>query len=301
MPNTHSSPIAVRSADQFCSRSAGLVAALLATAALVGCNSKDYTAVALTSTGNIIEFATNKPTDITNSATVNGLTGSDTLVQIAYLPAATTSTAATQLYGVTSQNEICLVDPLTATVSTCTAAFIGDRLSNVSSSFDPTSSTLRVIANDAAQSGGHFNALIYPSSGTLVPTQQSNTLSYSDGTSGTPQINAIGYNNAIANATSTTLYALDVNNQSLDQIGDSNAGNASSVTSGGVKTIGPTDVSFTANVGFAIAPQDGTAYAVLGNAASLYTIDLGTGLATLVGEVHNADYTLISLAIAPNS
>ncbi len=263
---------------------------------LVGCNKKDYTAYALTSTNSIITFATNKPSDINNKVTVTGLTGSETLLQIAY------STDATSvLYGVTSGNRICTVDPLGGVVSGCVGPFINDTLSNVVMSFDPTTNDLRVIANDTAQSNGHLNALVMPSSGTLEPTQQSDKLSYSDGTNGTPQISAIAYDNPIQGAASTTLYALDVADLGLDRIGDKGATNASSVTSGGVDSLGNTGVTFTSNVGLSIAPQDGTAYAVLGGAASLYTVDLGNGSATLVGTVHDADYTLISLAIAPNS
>jgi len=273
---------------------------LLASVALAGCN-KDYTAFALTSTGNILEFATNKPSDINNQVTVTGLSGSETLVQIAYSPnGPLTSSDTSVLYAITSTNELCQVNPLSGAVSNCFSAFTSDVLSNVAASFDPVSGYLRIIANDSTSSTGRVNILLDATTGQLASGQPiSYDLSYSDGTSGTPQINALAYSNAIEGASSSTLYALDVNDQKLDRIGATNAANTTSVSEGGVDSIGTIGISFTSSVGFAIAPQDGTAYAALGGAASLYTIDLGSGLATLVGAIDTANFTVISLAISP--
>ncbi|MDB5988507.1 MAG: hypothetical protein JWR16_3560 [Nevskia sp.] len=294
MSKINSATLARHSANASRTRWAGVALAAL-TLALAGCNNKDFTAYALTSTGTIVQFATNKPTKITNKATVTGLSGSDSLVQIAFNTAGT-------LYGVTTNNEICTVDPLAGAVSGCTTSFTTDRLSNIAASFDPISGKLRVIANDSASSSGHLNFAIDPTSAAVDTNFSSKNLNYADSTNGAPQIAAISYDNPIAGASTTTLFALDINNQSLDHIGDKNVGaNSTTVAAGGVEGIGATNISFTSNVGLAIAPQDGTAYAVLGNAASLYTIDLGNGGATLVDVVHDGDYTLISLTIAPNS
>lgn len=299
MSNPHSAlALMMRAISQRAPRFAGIV--LLASVALAGCN-KDYTAFALTSTGNIIEFATNKPSDINNQVNVTGLTGSETLVQIAYSPnGPLTSSDTSVLYAVTSSNELCQVDPLGGAVSNCFAAFTSDVLSNVAASFDPVSGYLRIIANDSSSSTGRVNILLDSSTGQLASGQPiSYDLGYSDGTSGTPQINALAYNNAIEGADSSTLYALDVNGQRLDRIGDTNAANTTSVSEGGVYSIGTVGSTFTSSIGFAIAPQDGTAYAALGGASSLYTVDLSSGLATLVGAIDTANFTVISLAISP--
>lgn len=272
-------------------------AALLNIAAIGSCHKK-YDAFALTSTGQIIQFQTNKPDKILNKATVGTSTSGDSLVQIAYRPRNDT------LYCVTSHNEVCTVEPTTGVVSVIGGPFIDHTLSNVAASFDPVSDQLRVTATDPSTSSGRFNVRIDPTSGAIASATSGDNgdhLDYdSSSINGAPQLNAIAYANPVNGASDTTLYALDVNTQSLVRVGDRDNSNPVSVDEGKVHVIGSLSAGFTNNVGFSIAPQDGTAFAVLGGAAQLYTIDLGNGAATLVGAVHNADYTLISLAVAPN-
>jgi len=263
---------------------------LAAAVPLCACQ-KNYTAYALTSTGTIIEFDTATPTSITATETVSGLGSGETLVQIAYRPEDST------LYGITSDNLLCTVDPDTgvATVVSSTA-FSSDTLSSPAIDFDPVLDQLRVISTE-------YNLRV-ASDGSLVESNTKLAFDSGDTYSGkTPQIAAIGYSNPVAAASSTTLYALDVTTQSLLRVGDADV-SSSSADSGDLHTIGSVGVSFTADAGLSIRSGSDTAYAVLqqsGSGAALYTIDLSDGAAAEVGSIGSGDQTLISLALVPGS
>jgi Domain of unknown function (DUF4394) len=94
---------------------------------------------------------------------------------------------------------------------------------------------------------------------------------------GNPAVVGLAYSNNVAGAASTTLYAIDSGTDSLYTLSNPNGGTLTLVGSLGVDT--------SSSVGFDIA-ANGTAYAALtvGGTAGLYTINLGTGTATLVGR-----------------
>jgi len=254
---------------------------LLLAAALPLCAcQKNYTAYALTSTGSIIEFDTGSPTSIIATETVSGLASGETLVQIAYRPEDDT------LYGITSDNLLCTVDPGTGVATLVSStAFSSDTLSSPAIDFDPVLDQLRVITTE-------YNLRV-ASDGTLVESNTKLAFDSDDTYSGdTPQIAAITYANPDSGATSTTLYALDVTTQSLLRVGNA------AVSTGSI------GVSFTADAGLSIRSGSDTAYAALqqsGSGAALYTIDLSDGAAAEVGLIGGGDQTLISLALVPGS
>jgi len=266
---------------------------LLLAAALPLCAcQKNYTAYALTSTGSIIEFDTGSPTSIIATETVSGLASGETLVQIAYRPEDDT------LYGITSDNLLCTVDPGTGVATLVSStAFSSDTLSSPAIDFDPVLDQLRVITTE-------YNLRV-ASDGTLVESNTKLAFDSDDTYSGdTPQIAAITYANPDSGATSTTLYALDVTTQSLLRVGNAAVSTSSSADSGDLHTIGSIGVSFTADAGLSIRSGSDTAYAALqqsGSGAALYTIDLSDGAAAEVGLIGGGDQTLISLALVPGS
>ena len=262
--------------------------ALLAASLLCACQD-NYSAYALTSTGSIISFNTGSPSDITASATVSGLASGETLVQITYHP------ADGKIYGLTSDQLLCIVDPGSGVATlVSSSAFTDDTISSPAIGFDPVQDQLRVITAE-------YNLRV-SAAGALVQSATKVAFDSGDTYSGkTPQLAAIVYGNPAVGAGSTTLYALDVTTQSLLRVGDADAGTASSADSGDLHTIGSVGVSFTANAGLAIQSGNDTAYAVLqqsGSGAALYTIDLGSGAAAEVGSIGDGEQTLISLALA---
>src|SRR5262249_57841761 len=92
--------------------------------------------------------------------------------------------------------------------------------------------------------------------------------------------------NNFAGSTSTTLYNIDSNFDSLVRQG-SPGGTPVSPNTGQLFTIGSLGVDTNENVGFDIAAPTNNAYAsmTVGGVSSLYSINLQTGAATLIGPI----------------
>lgn len=251
-------------------------------------------AYALTSTGQIVKFSTTEPTAIDNNVNVSGLDTGESLVQLAFRP------ATSAYYGVTSDNRVGTVDPETGAVSIIsTTPFTTDNLSSVAIAFDPVNDQLRVTANSTASSTTRENLRVDPDDGSLL--NRSTDLFYDTDNTTHPQISGLAYSNA-GGGSRTTLFGFDSTAQRFVRIGDEDSASVTAADGGETVIIGDPGVRFGSSLGLAISPQDDAAYAVLsptGSGASLYTVDIETGAATLVGAVHERDYTLLSLVISP--
>ena len=270
-------------------RRTALLALLLGVAlSSAGCE-KERTAYALTSTGKILGFDTGKPTKIDSEVSVSGLGSGESLVQIDYRP------ASASYYCVTNKARLCTVDPKTGAASLVSAtALVDDTLDNPVIDFSPAADLLRVIA-------GERNLRVNPSDGRVAadtPVDYDGD-DVNDGRA--PRLAAVAYDRNRSDATSATLFGLDVTTQSLVRVGSKN-GSPNSPNGGRLFTIAPLSVAFTSNAGFDIEPDGDVAYAVLaggGMGAALYRVDLSTGLADRVDAIDDGDRTIISLAIGP--
>lgn len=268
-------------------KSARIALLLAATVAIAGCQ-KDFTAYALTTSGSIIQFTTSKPGTVNSTVNLTGLTStSQTVVQMSYQP----STGV--LWCITNDGFLCTIDPVggTVTIVNTTSGLpftqqlgAGNnvvRLTNPEMSFDPVSGDVRVISTQ-------YNLLVNITSG-LIDNNGSQVAYDSQDVNDkkTPQLGGIAYTNPVVGAGQTTLYALDVATTSLVRIGDQNTSNAGSANGGDLRTIGTLNSPLGTNTGFAISPDNGDAYAILqsGGPATLYTVDLGTGALTNLGQV----------------
>lgn len=275
----------------------------LAAAALIlaGCQ-KDFTAIALTSTGSLVQFGTKNPSSISSTlkVTLSSSVSGDNVIRIAAQPSTNT------LYCITAKGYLCVLD-----TSSGTATLVGTvpftqnlgsgsnsvTLSNPAISFDPVGGGLRVITTD-------YNLLVDPTTGFLV-TPIGNKVAFdgNDTNNGRPPVLAgIAYQNPVKGAANTTLYGLDSTTSSLVRVGNQNAGSGdTSVNGGDLRTVGPLNAGLSANTGFAFAPSDGTAYASLQNGSepTLYTIDIGGGSATSLGVIGDGTLTITSLVINP--
>ena len=279
-------------------KSARIAFLLAAVLAMAGCQ-KNFTAYALTSTGSILKFDTSKPGTISSTVTISGLNSGQSVVQFDYQPSTGT------LFCITNDGFVCTVDPGTGTATvvansgTPFTQTLGSgnntvRLSNPAISFDPVSGDLRVLSTE-------YNLLVNPGTGLIDTTGTKVAFDNNDSNHNkTPQLGGIAYTNPLAGATNTTLYALDVTTASLLRVGDDNVGNAGSVNSGDLHTIGPLNASLSSTTGFAISPNNGTAYASLqnGNGAALYTVDLKSGAVTGLGSIGDGTKTVTSLVIS---
>jgi hypothetical protein len=202
-----------------------------------------------------------------------------------------------KLYGVSNQNRIYTINPTNATVSQIGASAFSPSLVGgfFGMDFNPTVNRIRIHGNTG------FNARLNQETGAMVDfdaattgTQPDLNLSYTAtdaGNGSAPSIAASAYTNSNATATTTVLYAIDSSRDVLVTVAPPNDGK--------LNTVGALGLDTSAVAGFDISgATDGTAFASLsvGGVAGLYTINLATGQASMVGGLPTA---VTGLAIAP--
>lgn len=154
--------------------------------------------------------------------------------------------------------------------------------------FNPVADRIRVTS-DVEQ-----NLRLNPNNGTAITDP---SLTFTDGTVGNPEINAVAYTNDGPGAATTTLYGFNSETDTLVRFTDPNAGT--------MVTVGSLGMNVSGTNGFDISGRTGTAYvsaqAAGTSPSSLYTVNLATGATTLVGGIgSNGSITAIrALAVAP--
>ena len=189
------------------------------------------------------------------------------------------------LYGVGSTSRIYLVDPTTGLVVQ-SGALLSTALSGTKFGvdFNPIPDRLRVVSD----------------------TEQNLRMNVITGaTTNDPALNPAGnvvevaYSNNFAGATSTVLYGIDSVAGTLVNITAPNSG-------GPISTVGSLGLgtNLNANIGFDITPS-GIAYAAITTSGTsrLYTVNLGTGAATLVtpnaGSIGNGATSFVGITAVP--
>jgi Domain of unknown function (DUF4394)/PEP-CTERM motif len=117
---------------------------------------------------------------------------------------------------------------------------------------------------------------------------------------GNPNVVGAAYSNNFAGATVTTLYDIDTGLIQLVTQGSLN-GSPTLPNTGTLFPVGPLGVIiFGQNVGFDISASTGVAFASLQVPlnSNLYTINLGTGAATLIGPIDGADFSVVDIAVS---
>ena len=246
--------------------------------------------------GNTLVFFDSASPGSTTTRTVTGADlSSATLLGIDYRP------ANGQLYGITSTG-VFEIDPTSGNatrVNTFSTSFNGGTISGVD--FNPAADALRITGSN----GQNFRI----AGGGLGATNVDGTLAYAAGDANagfSPAITASAYTNNFAGVPAgrtTQLFNIDSNRDVLTLQNPPNAGTQVTIGSLGIDvgTIGGFDIfspSNGVNTAFAaFAPSGSTA-------ASLYSIDLGTGAATALGQIGTgAGFNLTGLAapIAPTA
>jgi hypothetical protein len=289
------------------------LAAMVVALGLSACKKNDYTVYVLTTNGHVLSFNAGKPDKIISDVTVSGLSDSSSLVQIFYRPSSQV------LYCITTDNQLCTLDPDSGTVTLVNSGsttFLPSVLPNtntnatftdVVASIDPINDEVRIIGKSAQSDDANF--LVAPDTGQSVTLNQE-ALKFAGGdvndvNNTVPTLVALVYDPPLTNAGSTTLYGLDQTTQSLVRIGDEGAGsgtNTASPSNGEVHTIGALSTKFLNNyAALAIEAKNGDAYAVLATStSSLYSIDLGSGSLSLLNTIGDGTWTVISMAIKPD-
>lgn len=166
--------------------------------------------------------------------------------------------------------------------------------------FNPVPDRIRIVGN--ADTSRRLN----PNNGTLAGTDT--PLAYVAGDPGfgiDPNVVHVAYTNSQAGATLTTLYGIDSGRDTLVRIGGPDG--TPSPNTGELTTIGPLGVDSASFGGFDIQPFTNIAYAALSTGPvgariqRLYSINLATGAATLVGNIGNGTNIIDGFTIAPCS
>ncbi|MFN6964744.1 MAG: DUF4394 domain-containing protein [Pyrinomonadaceae bacterium] len=214
------------------------------------------------STANaLVRFDTAAPAAVTTIGTITGLQPGETIVGIDFRP------ANGQLYALGSSSRLYTINLVTgAATQVGTAGAFTLSGSEFGFDFNPAVDRIRVVSNTGQ------NLRLNPDTGGLAATDAPLN-------PGAPSVTAAAYTNNFAGATSTTLYVIDT---ATDALYIQNPPN-----NGTLNLVGLLGDDVAASNGFDIAPIGGAAYAALtvGSTSQLYTINLATGAATLVGPV----------------
>ncbi len=222
---------------------------------------KAATIYGVNTSNQLVRFDSATPGTVSTPLAITGLQAGETILGIDFRP------ANGGLYALGSTSRLYVVNKTTG-VATQVGSAGAFTLNGTDFGFDfnPTVDRIRVVSNTGQ------NLRLNPDTGALTLT---------DGTlnPGSPNVNAAAYTNNFAGATTTTLFVIDT---TVDALYTQNPPNA-----GTLNLVGPLGVDASNLNGFDIAPFGGLAYAALtvGGTSRLYTINLGTGLATQVGAI----------------
>jgi len=226
--------------------------------------------------GRLVLFSSDDLSDVAVLKT-SGLQAGERLLGVDVRP------ATGQLYALGSSSRVYTIDSLTGQATAVGGAPFTTLLSGTSFGFDfnPTVDRIRIVSNTGQ------NMRVHPDTGLIAAVDTG--LQYAVGDAGfgsTPAVSAAAYTNNDTNPeTGTVLFDIDA---ARDVLVIQNPPNNGTLTTVGALGVEINDVS-----GFDVAGSDAMAYASLvpatspGNSAraSLYTIDLISGEATLIGKI----------------
>ncbi len=239
----------------------------------------------------LVTVSTAAPGTVTRSTVVTGLGAGQIIAGIDYRPA-----APRVLYAISNVGQIYTINSRTG-VATAVGTPPLPTISGVGFDFNPTVDRLRIVT----QVGQNVRA--NPDTGALAATDGALAYAATDVNVGAiPTVAGAAYANNVPGATSTTLYILDTRG-ALAPARLVTQGNATvSPNTGQLFTVGSTGVASLGVAGFDIG-STGLAFATFTDPAtritSLYSINLGTGAATLVGALAgNTSYEGLAIALA---
>jgi uncharacterized repeat protein (TIGR01451 family) len=234
----------------------------------------------------LLRFDTAVPGTILSSTAITGLLPGENVLGIDFRPGANGNR---NLYALGSAGRLYTIDTTTGA-----ASFVA------SLAADPTDATSPFTALNGTQFGVDFNPVpdrlrVVSDTGQNLRINVDTGLVITDGNlnPGTPSVVGTAYNNSFAGATTTTLYDID---SASDQLLIQNPPN-----NGTLVVVGALGVNAQGLLGFDLRSNN-AALAVMttnGIGSGLYSINLTTGAATLVGSVGPAATLLRDLAIAP--
>ncbi|MGH9846117.1 MAG: DUF4394 domain-containing protein [Blastocatellia bacterium] len=237
------------------------------------------TILAITAANNLISFNAATPETIASSVAITGLGQGETIAGIDFRP------RNNLLYAVTSASRIYTINTTSGAATAVGTAAFTPALSGAAFGvdFNPVPDRIRLVS-DTGQ-----NLRLHPDTGAVAGTDTALTYATGDANAAAnPNVVGSAYTNNFNAPATTTLFGIDSNLDILVRQG-SVGGAPDSPNNGRLSTIGPLGVNTTDQVGFDIQAPNDVAYASLtpqgATASSLYSINLNTGAATLVGAI----------------
>jgi len=250
---------------------------------------------AITKSGRLVLFDSQKPYDFTNSVTVTGLQPNESVLCIDFRP------ATLQLYALGSTSRLYVLNTSTGAATQVGGGQFTPLLNGTffGFDFDPVADRARVVSDN------HQNLLLHPETGVVTAVYESTAYAPGDvNTGGSSEVTALAYTNNFAGATTTTLYGFDYDHSGLLVKIDP-------LDSGKLKTVGRVLGTYTGDAwpddkfaAFDIA-DTGTAYMAVefvdmdaGPMRSFFTIDLATAATTFLGSIGTGEF-IRSIAVNP--
>ncbi len=234
----------------------------------------------LTTSNRLVQFDSSAPTTITNNVAVSGLAAGEDLVSIDTRP------SNGLVYGLTDKNTLYTLNPNTGVatrVGAGAAAFLPTG-SRTEIDFNPSVDRLRIVSNSDQNYRINPNTGVFVDNDTVAAGIQPDTvLAYATGDVNAgrdPNVIGAAYDRNFQGSTLTTLFGIDHLRNTLVRSGGVDG--TPSPNGGQLTTIGSLGFNTDNRLGFDI-DDDGTAFGAMNR--RLYTINLTTGQATLVGLI----------------
>jgi uncharacterized protein DUF4394 len=229
----------------------------------------------LTCTNSLVQFGSGNPGTLARNVTITGMTAGASMLGIDFRP------SDGRLYGVGSDSRVYTIDTTTGAATAVGGAFTpGVSGEHFGLAFSGAQDRLRLSSVE-----GNQNLSLDPSTGAVASDDPALAFVAGDpNAGGNPAISALAYRETDG----STLYAVDATANALVTVDPA---------TGGLTTVGGFGFNVYLCSGFDI-DADGTGYASLStdNGSELYTVDLATGAAALLGNIGPAVH---SLALAP--
>lgn len=236
---------------------------------------------AVTENNALVSFDSAAPNDILSGVAVSGMAANELVRGIDFRP------ATGELYALGSFSNLYRLNTATGAANLVGAMSVALNGASFGFDFNPQIDRIRVVS-DANQ-----NLVVNPND---ASTTSATDLFYAAGdvnNGQSPNVVGSAYNNNVAGTGSTQLYGIDTGLDVLVRQANS---------AGTLNTVGSLGADITALLGFDISGITGTAYVgAQGEGAglsTLWTIDLVTGNATLVGEIGGGS-RVRALAVVP--
>jgi hypothetical protein len=228
------------------------------------------------------QFDSATPGTVSGPVAITGLQAGEGLVAIDFRP------ATGGLYALSNAGRLYALNTTTGVATQIGMGTVSLTGNFFGMDFNPVVDRIRVVSD------ADMNLRLNPNDGTLVGGVNDTALAYAMGDTNVgknPNVVALGYSNNVAGAATTTLYAIDSLWDVLVTLG-SPGGSPTSPNTGQLFTVGPlgspVNLDITDAAGLDISPI-GNAYAVLHTVVNpvgaFYTMNLGAGIATLVGAI----------------